>query len=153
LTVGVLQAATNLAWWRGEQQQALAFSEQARAILPQVGNPSVVFHVMESDGLLAVQRGDVDYARAAFEDAVRFAREHSPQNLPSALVNLGDVAIEQGRLDEGRALLEEAVACSEDPTSFADVVALINLSEIAALQGRYDDVQLTAVLAPPRGSV
>jgi ATP/maltotriose-dependent transcriptional regulator MalT len=139
LTVGVLQAATNLAWWRGEQQEALGFSEQARAILPHVGDPNVVFHVMESDGLLAVQRGDVDHARAAFEDVVRFAREHSPQNLSSALVNLGDVAIEQGRLDEGRALLEEAVACSEGRTSVPNVAALINLSEIAALQGRYRD--------------
>ena len=34
LRVGVLQAATNLAWWRGEQKQALALFEQARAILP-----------------------------------------------------------------------------------------------------------------------
>ena len=40
LRVGVLQAATNLALWRGEQKPALAFSEQARAILPQVGDPN-----------------------------------------------------------------------------------------------------------------
>jgi predicted ATPase len=34
LRLGILQAATNLAGWRGEPRQALAFSEQARAILP-----------------------------------------------------------------------------------------------------------------------
>ena len=139
LKVGVLQAATDLAWWRGEQKQALAFFEQARAILPQVGDPNIVFDVMMTDGLLAGQRGDTDHARAAIEDAARFAREHNLPDLSNALVDLGDIAIEQGRLDEARALLEEAVACWEDATSSPDVVALINLSEIAALQGRYRD--------------
>jgi predicted ATPase/DNA-binding SARP family transcriptional activator len=139
LRIGVLQAATSLAWWRGEQKQALALFEQARAILPQVGDPYVVFYVMMSDGHLASQRGDLGHAWAATGDAVRFAREHNLRTLSSALVDLGDIAIEQGRLDEARALLEEAVACPEDPTSPADVVALINLSEIAALQGRHRD--------------
>jgi tetratricopeptide (TPR) repeat protein len=126
-----------LASWRGEQTQALAFSEHARAILPQVDDPNLVSDVMMTDGVLASQRGDLDYARAAIEDAVRVAREHKfVQNVSAGLVNLGDIAIEQGRLDEGRALLEEAVAC--DPTS-PDVVALINLAEIAGLQGRHGD--------------
>jgi ATP/maltotriose-dependent transcriptional regulator MalT len=139
LRVGVLQAATNLALWRGERKQALAFSEQAVAILPQVGDPNVVFDVMMSDGILAMQRGDLDYAQVAIEDVVRFAREHNLPQVSYALVNLGDIAIEQKRLDDGRALLEEAVACSEGPTSHAARVALINLAEIAALQGRYRD--------------
>jgi predicted ATPase len=139
LRAGVLQAATHLALWRGEQKQALAFSEQARAILPRVGDPNIVFDVMMTDGILASQRGDLDYARAAIEDVARLAREHNLPDLSAALVNLGDIAIEQGRLDEGRALLEEAVACSEGPTSRAALVALINLAEIAALQGRYRD--------------
>jgi predicted ATPase/DNA-binding SARP family transcriptional activator len=139
LRVGVLEAATHLAAWRGEQKQALAFSKQTRAILPQVDDPNIVSDVTMSDGLLASQRGDLDYARAAIEDAVRVAREHNyRQNLSAGLVNLGDIAIEQGRLDEGRALLEEAIACS-DPTLPPDAVALMNLSEIAALQGRYRD--------------
>ena len=134
LKVGVLAAAANLASWRGEQTQALAFSEQARAILPQIGDPIVVCDVMMTDGFVASQRGDVDYARAAFEDVVRFAREHNLRfPLSQALVNLGDIAIEQGRLDEGRALLEEVLDRSED------LVALINLAEIAALQGRHRD--------------
>jgi tetratricopeptide (TPR) repeat protein len=108
------------------------------AILPQIGDPHIVCDVMMTDGLLAAQRGDLDYARAAFRDVVRFAREHKLPDLSSALVNLADIAIEQARLDEGRALLEEAIACS-DPTSSATLVALIHLSEIAALQGRYGD--------------
>jgi ATP/maltotriose-dependent transcriptional regulator MalT len=92
-----------------------------------------------TDGMLASQRGDLDYARAAIEEVARFAREHNLPDLSSALVNLGDIAIEQGRLDEGRALLQEALNCSEHATSSAAPVALINLSEIAALQGRYRD--------------
>ena len=139
LRVGVLQAATNLALWRGEQKPALAFSEQARAILPQVGDPQFVCDVMMTDGILAIQRGDLDYARAAMEDVSRLAREHNLPDLSGALVNLGDIAIEQGRLDDGRALLEEALDCSEGATSNAALVALINLSEIASLQGRYRD--------------
>jgi len=119
-------------------QASAGFSEQARAIFPQVGDPDVVCDVMMSDGLLAIQRGDIDHARAAIEDALRLARDHSPPTLSNALIDLGDIAIEQGRLDEGRALFEEAIACS-DPTSSEPVVALINLSEIAALQGRYRD--------------
>ena len=139
LRVGVLSAATNVALWRGEQKQAAAFSEEARATLPQVGDPQLVCDVMLGDGILATQRGDLDYARATFEDVVRFAREHVLRDLSTALVNLGDIAIEQGRLDEGRALLEDALASSEGATSNADLVALINLSEVAALQGRYRD--------------
>jgi tetratricopeptide (TPR) repeat protein len=94
---------------------------------------------MMTDGLLATQRGDLDRARAATEDAVRFARQHDLPTLSSALVNLGDIAIEQGRLDEARTLLEEALDRCEDSTSIAAVVALTNLSEIAALQGRRRD--------------
>jgi ATP/maltotriose-dependent transcriptional regulator MalT len=109
------------------------------AILPQVGDPNILCDVMMTDGLLAAQRGDLDHARTAFGDVVRFAREHKLPDLSSALVNLGDIAIEQGRLDEGRALLEEALDRSEDATSSATLVALIHLSEIAALQGRYGD--------------
>lgn len=139
LTVGVLQAATHLAMSRGDNEQALAFSEQARAILPQVDDPNIVCDVMFSEGVLASQRGDIDYARTATEDVVRYSREHNLRRLSSGLVNLGDIAIEQGRLDEARALQEEALACSETPTSTATCVALINLSEIAALQGRYRD--------------
>jgi predicted ATPase/DNA-binding SARP family transcriptional activator len=104
LRVGVLQAATNLASWRGEQQQALALSEQALAILPQVGDPQFVCDVMMSNGILAIQRGDLDHGRATIEDVARLAREHDLPDLSSALVNLGDIATQQGRLDDGRAL-------------------------------------------------
>jgi tetratricopeptide (TPR) repeat protein len=127
-----------LATWRGEQKQALAFREQVVAILPQVRDPNFVFDVMMADGLLAIQREDLDYARATIEDVVRSARAHNLRHLSSkALVNLGDIAIEQGRLDEARALLEEGIAYSEELSP--PLVALINLSEIAALQGRYVD--------------
>ena len=139
LAVGVLNAAANLAGWRGEDKQALAFSKQALAILPEVGDPHFVCDVLMTAGTLASHRGDLDYARAATEDVARLAREHNLPDLLAALVNLGDIAIEQGRLDDGRALLEEAVASSEGDRSRATLVALINLSEIANLQGRYRD--------------
>jgi ATP/maltotriose-dependent transcriptional regulator MalT len=139
LRVGVLKTASDLAWWRGEQKQALAFFEQARALLPQVGDPNLVSNVMINDGILAIQRGDLDYARAAIGDVVRFAREHNLTILSRALMNLGDIAIEQGRLDEARSLLEESNECSKNATSSPNLVALINLSEIAALQGRHRD--------------
>jgi ATP/maltotriose-dependent transcriptional regulator MalT len=125
--------------WQGELTQALALSEQALAILPQVGDSNCVCDVMMTSGILASQRGDLDHARAAMEDVARLAREHDNLlDLCRALINLGDVAIEQGRLDEGRALLEQAVDCS-DPGSSPACVARINLSQIAALQGRYHD--------------
>jgi predicted ATPase/DNA-binding SARP family transcriptional activator len=140
LRVGVLSAATNLMWLRGEQKRARAFSEQALAILPQVGDPDFVCDVMMTSGILASQRGDLDQARTVMEDVMRLAREHNLRlPLTRALVNLGDIAIEQGRLDEGRALLEEATDSSEEPTSSPNPVALINLSQIAALQRRYRD--------------
>jgi non-specific serine/threonine protein kinase len=150
LRVGVLAAATHLASWRGEQTQALALSKEALAMLPEVEDPNIVCDVTMTDGLLAIYRGDINYARSAIEDALRLAREHNLPNLSRALVNLGDIAIEQGRLDEARTLLEEAVASSEDLTASADVVALINLAEIASLQGRHGDaasVGRTALVA------
>jgi len=139
LRAAALNAATHLAWRRGDEARALAFFEQAAAILPLVDDPNIICAVMMSRGLLASQRGDIECARGAFEDAARFARERNLSELPVALVDLSELAIEQGRLDEGRALCEEALACSEGPTSMPARVALINLSEIAALQGRYGD--------------
>src|SRR5262249_10564505 len=139
LTVRVLDAATQLAVWQGNQDQALAFSEQARAMLPEVGDPNIVCDVMMTDGILASARGDLEPARSAMEGVVRLAREKSLSHLPNALVNLGDIAIEQGRLEDGRALLLEGLDCSGGPTSHPGRVALINLSQIAALQGRYRD--------------
>jgi predicted ATPase/DNA-binding SARP family transcriptional activator len=139
LRARVLNTATHLAWRQGDEEQALAFFEQAAAILPHVDDPNIVCEVMMSRGVLAYQRGDIECARAAIEDVTRFARERNLPELPYALVDLSDFAIEQGRLDEGRALCEEALACSEGPTSSPARVALINLSEIAALQGRYGD--------------
>jgi non-specific serine/threonine protein kinase len=139
LKVGVLEAATSLAMWQGELTQARALSEQAMAMLPEVGDPKFLCDVMLTDGILASQRGDLDHARAAMEDVARLAREHdNVLDLSRALINLGDIAIEQGRLDEGRASLEEAVD-SSDPGSSPVCVARINLSQIAALQGRYQD--------------
>jgi ATP/maltotriose-dependent transcriptional regulator MalT len=139
LRAAVLNTATHLAWRRGDEEQAQAFFQQAAAILPHVDDPNIICDVMMSRGVLAYQRGEIEGARAAIEDAARFARERNLPELPVALVDLSDLAIEQGRLDEGRALCEEALACSEGPTSHTARVALINLSEIAALQGRYGD--------------
>jgi predicted ATPase len=139
LRVGVLQAATSLAMWRGELTQAQALSEQALAILPEVVDSNFVCDVMMTNGILAIQRGDLDHARSAMEDVARLAREHNNLlDLSRALINQGDIAIGQGRLEEGRALLEEAIDCS-DPGSSPACVAVINLSQIAALQGRYHD--------------
>jgi predicted ATPase len=139
LRAAVLNTARHLAWRRGDEEEALAFFEQAAAILPHVDDPNIVCEVMMSRGMLAYQRGDIECARAAVEDAVRFARDRNLSELPVALANLSELAIEQGRLDEGRELCEEAIACSDPPTSSPARVALINLSEIAALQGRYSD--------------
>jgi ATP/maltotriose-dependent transcriptional regulator MalT len=139
LRAAVLNTATHLARRRGDDKQALAFFEQALAILPQVDDPNIICDVMTSRGILAGQRGDLDQARTSIEDVARFAREHNLAELPFALVNLGDIAIEQGKLDDAHALLEEALDCSEGPTSTAGCIALINLSQIAGLQGRYQD--------------
>jgi predicted ATPase len=139
LSATVLNTASYLAWRRGDEEQALAFFEQAAAILPDVDDPNIICDVMTTRGVLEYQRGDIESARAAFEDVARFARERNLDGLQDALVDLSDLAIEQGRLDEGRGLCEEALACSESSTSHTARVALINLSEIAALQGRYAD--------------
>jgi hypothetical protein len=78
--------------------------------------------------------GDAADARAAFEQAIRFARAHGlSEALPQGLINLSDIMMKEGDLTEGRALCEEGLALSE-PGSHATVIALINLAHIETVE-------------------
>jgi predicted ATPase/DNA-binding SARP family transcriptional activator len=139
LRMKILDTATELAWLRQEHEQALAFSEQALALSPQVDDPAIVCEALMRRGLLAGEGGDLSDARAAMQDVADFARRHNTRHLPVALSNLAEIAVEEGSLDEARALCEEAITLSDCLFPPARPMALISLAEIANLQGRFND--------------
>jgi hypothetical protein len=90
------------------------------------------------------QDGDTAQARAAFEQPIRFARDHGLiEILTSALNDLGDLEIESGELAAGRLLCEESLALAAQ-RSDAAVVALINLVHVAMLERREGDAAVLA---------
>ncbi len=82
-------------------------------------------------GFVAERRGDLDAARAAYEDAIRL-----DPGLIDARYNLANVTLRAGRRDDAAALYERVVA--EDPSFF---VARYNLGRLYEQAGRLDEAR------------
>ena len=136
LAAQVVSAARVIAWHEGDHAQTTSFVERALALWREVGDPVGIGKEIVSKGRAAIMTGDWVRARADFQEAARFAREHGlTETLQVALNDLGDVAIHEGQLAEGRSLCEESLTIPA-PGSTTRVIALINLAHIANLEGR-----------------
>jgi predicted ATPase/DNA-binding SARP family transcriptional activator len=141
LQAKVLSEASHVARGRGERSAGADFCEQALAIYRELGDPEGICSGLSGRNMFAADGGDLVGARAALEEAIRYARANDvPGFLPTALNNLGDVAIEEGNLDEAWALCEEGLIVAETLAATADAsILLINLTHIANLQGHVSD--------------
>jgi len=106
----VLSAARLLARRRGESEHGRELCEQALAMYRQLDDGEGICWELMNRGALAIERGDHATGRAAFQEAILFARERDLSAfLPAALSNLADIEIAEGRLDDARALCDEAL--------------------------------------------
>jgi predicted ATPase/DNA-binding SARP family transcriptional activator len=135
LAAQVVSAARSIAWHEGLDVEAATLAKRALALWHEVGDFAGIGKEMISIGRAACITGDLIPARAQYERATGFAREHRlTELLQVALNGLGDIAIHEGKLEEGRALCEESLATAA-PGSVTGVVALINLAHVECLEG------------------
>ena len=135
LAAQVVSAARSIAWHEGLEVEAATLAERALALWHQVGDPAGIGKEMISIGRAYCIADDLLRARAQYERAAEFAREHELADLLQVALNgLGDIAICEGKLAEGRALCDESLATGP-PDSVTGVVALINLAHLECLEG------------------
>ena len=131
---GVLDVARILAQDRGNLDEAVGLADQALALYRELGDVNGIFWQMVN--LASLTRGDLARARVGIEQALQFAREHSPERIPDALTYLADLEIAAGKLDRARACCEEALSLTHDTDTALIAVALINLAHVANLERR-----------------
>ena len=141
LRADVLSAEVRLAWMRGDHKTGVLLCDEALAIYRQLDDKLGICREMISRGLLAVARDDLAGQRAAFEEAILYARQQVMAGLLiTALDCLAYCAMAEGNLDEAQALGEESLTLGVD-SGFVPVRTLTNLAHIANVQGRYDDAR------------
>ena len=141
LQADVLAAEVRLAWRRGHHETGVVLCEQALAIYRQLDDQQGICREIISRGLFALVRKDLAGQRAAFEEAILYARQHAmPGLLVTALDCLAYCAMAEGNLDEAQAFSEESLTLTLAVDSgFVPVRTLTNLAQIANMQGRYGD--------------
>ena len=136
LAAEVVSAARSLAWNRGEFATAATLAPRALRRWRELGDLGAIGIEIVSTGVAASTVGDSARARAAFEEAAGFARDHGlSEILVYASTCLADVAIQEGRLEEGRSLSEECCAAVGRESVLANA-SLVNLGYIEMLEGR-----------------
>jgi DNA-binding SARP family transcriptional activator len=124
----------------GRFEEAMADFTAARAIYERIGSPSVAL-ALTREGSMHALRGDAFLARAAFEAAVRAARDAADsQALAPALIGLAQsVAFDDP--DEARELARQALEIGRE---VAPVTILLGASRVALAVGDRDAAEAYA---------
>ena len=97
----------------GRFEEAMADFTAARAIYERIGSPSVAL-ALTREGSMHALRGDAFLARAAFENAIRAARDaNDSQALAPALIGLAQTIVFDDP-DQARALADQAMELGRD---------------------------------------
>ena len=140
LAAQVATSARILAWHRGHHADGAVLAQRALALWREAGDLDAIGRETIAIGTAACEDGDLARGRAAYEQAIKFAREHAlPADvLANALIDLGDVEMVEGDLTAARLHCEEGLALVARESGNASV-ALLNLCHIAMLEGRPAD--------------
>jgi len=134
-----LQSAAVLARLQGDDEQALALSEDALALRRQSGDKKSIANSLSNLGILAEQRGEYERAGALYEESLSLRREVSDEwGTATSLQNLAIVAHLQH--DDGRAgaLHEESLArYRELGDTLGIAISLLNLGELEQDRGNF----------------
>jgi class 3 adenylate cyclase/tetratricopeptide (TPR) repeat protein len=123
----------------GEFEEAAAHAAEAAHRSSACGQPDSMLWANWSVGLVALLRGDSEYALRVFDNLLELCRTHDlDAYLPRIMAALGCSKCRSGRVDEGLQLLEQAVrsGSSAEPRT-ARSFALIDKSEALFLSGDY----------------
>jgi len=134
-----LQCAAVLARLQGDDEQAVALSEDALALRRQSGDKKSIANSLGNLGILAELRGEYERTRALYEEALSLRREVGDRwGMANSLQDLAIVAHLQH--DDGRAgaLHEESLArYRELGDTLGIAIALLNLGELEQDRGDY----------------
>ncbi|GAA0399803.1 SARP family transcriptional regulator [Acrocarpospora corrugata] len=121
---------SDVAEWRGERAHALAFIDQAMALVERLDATADLAELLcRRAGHRAIVADQQAAARADYERATELARRAgAPEMLARARVGLGELARRQGDLPAARRLCETALADSGDWFSADEIRLLAHIS-------------------------
>jgi tetratricopeptide (TPR) repeat protein/TolB-like protein len=97
--------------WLGNLKEALNDFTQAEKMAEQVENWSGKRTAVEWKGIAYLALSELELSRKSFDDTVRIAEEHLPNDVPASKARaawwMGNLAIKQGRIDQAKARLSE----------------------------------------------
>lgn len=130
----------------GRYDEALAFLDEAAALVQPPHDPLAEADVLRLRGAVLVTAGRYDEARVALEEVlVVYERVYGPRDLVVAEVraNLGVVAAQQNRLDEAVTQLETAMELRRETLGDGPGVAdeILNLAGVAGLRGDAESME------------
>jgi non-specific serine/threonine protein kinase len=135
-----LNAAGNLARWRGEFELATAHHEASLALRRQLGDRAGEATSLLNLGNVAFDLGDHSLAAGLYESSLALYRQvHDDNGAAMALNNLGTALREQGEFERAAALHQESLALR---TSLGDRLGIAqardNLGRVALDRGEWD---------------
>ncbi len=121
-----------------ELDEGERFAEERLRLCRELGDEDGANRALQNLGLVALGRGDLDGAKAVFQEVLAKARELGA-DIDVPLGNLAEIAWEQGRLADAEALYEEVLALRE-PSGNRSVIAgvCLYLASIRLQQARRD---------------
>ena len=121
-----------------ELDEGERFAEERLRLRRELGDEDGANRALQNLGLVAEGRGDLDGAKAVFQEVLAKARELGA-DIDVPLGNLAEIAWEQGRLADAEALFEEVLALRE-PSGNRSVIAgvCLYLASIRLQQARRD---------------
>jgi predicted ATPase len=121
-----------------ELDAAEQYAEERRQLCHELGDDDGANRALQNIGLVAELRGDLDQARAVYEEVLAKGRELGAR-IDVPLTNLAWVAWKQGQLADAEALCEEALAIRETLGDHSAIVSTcIELAGVRLYQGRRD---------------
>jgi tetratricopeptide (TPR) repeat protein len=132
-----LRGAAALALDQGDLASARSFSEQALALVQELGDPRGIAQALNGLGMVASTTGEYEAARSFYEQSLAAALQAGDErSVGVANNNLGDVAMILGDYEAARPLLEESLAIHRRGGDQAGQrVALVNLAVISTRTG------------------
>jgi predicted ATPase len=134
----VLYGAAQFAWRQGDDERAIALSEQGLALSRELGDNTYIFWCLNSRGVVALRQGRYDQALALYEESLVISRRIGDKGLyQQALSALAVLAIIEGDHDWAAGFCEEALALARADVGTRDSRALRNQGLLAMRQHNY----------------
>ena len=124
----------------GRFSEALQFSDEAMALAERMNHPHTSFWALRATGLHYLERGEVERATEALEQAHALCRTYDmPTYIPRISSELAVAWALGDRLPEAVAMVQHAVEASEARNQAASyAAALLRSGEVSLLAGRVD---------------